>query len=121
MKGTYLGEFEEIVLLAACVLGEDAYGVSIADEINGQTSRTVHVSGGLATLDFRRLLGGLGSKKTVIKTRPIFDETFTKGPGNCPMQKGLRGQPSGNLTSIMAGSPSGGKATKVPASLQLPD
>jgi DNA-binding PadR family transcriptional regulator len=45
MKGTYLGEFEEIVLLAVCVLGEDAYGVSITDEINSQTSRSVHLSG----------------------------------------------------------------------------
>ncbi len=45
MKGTYLGEFEEIVLLAVCVIGEDAYGVSITDEINAQTNRTVHVSG----------------------------------------------------------------------------
>ncbi len=45
MKGTYLGEFEEIILLAVCVLGDDAYGVSITDEINGQTSRTVHLSG----------------------------------------------------------------------------
>ncbi len=63
MKGTYLGEFEEIVLLAVCVLGEDAYGVSITNEINGQTSRTVHVSGGLATLDFRRLLSEFGSKR----------------------------------------------------------
>ncbi len=45
MKGTYLGEFEEIVLLAVCVLGEDAYGVSIADEINAQSARPVHLSG----------------------------------------------------------------------------
>jgi DNA-binding PadR family transcriptional regulator len=45
MKGTYLGEFEEIVLLALCVLGEDAYGVSITDEINRQSLRPVHLSG----------------------------------------------------------------------------
>ncbi len=50
MKGTYLGEFEEIVLLAVCVLGEDAYGVSITDEINSQTSRSVHLSGVHTTL-----------------------------------------------------------------------
>lgn len=45
MKGTYLGEFEEVVLLAVCVLQHDAYGVSITDEINQQSSRPVHLSG----------------------------------------------------------------------------
>ncbi len=44
MKGTYLGEFEEIVLLAVCVLHEDAYGVSITDEINIRTGRPAHLS-----------------------------------------------------------------------------
>jgi len=45
MKGTYLGEFEEIVLLAVCVLGDDAYGVSVTDEINANANRPVHLSG----------------------------------------------------------------------------
>jgi hypothetical protein len=36
------------------------------------------------------------------------------------MQKGLCGKPLGNWASILAGSPSGGKAAKVSASLQLP-
>lgn len=44
MQETYLGAFEEIVLLAVGVLGEGAYGVSIADEINGQAGRPVHLS-----------------------------------------------------------------------------
>jgi DNA-binding PadR family transcriptional regulator len=44
MEGTYLGMFEEIVLLAVCVLGDDAYGVSVTDEINGQAGRRVHLS-----------------------------------------------------------------------------
>ncbi len=44
MQGTYLGAFEEIVLLAVCVLGEDAYGVTVTDEINGQAGRPVHLS-----------------------------------------------------------------------------
>jgi hypothetical protein len=33
MKGTYLGEFEEIVLLAVGILYDEAYGVSIREEI----------------------------------------------------------------------------------------
>jgi len=40
MKGTYLGEFEEIVLLTIGVLQEEAYGVAIKLEIEQRTSRT---------------------------------------------------------------------------------
>ncbi len=43
MKGTYLGEFEEIVLLAIGILGEDAYGVSIRREIEQQTRREINI------------------------------------------------------------------------------
>ena len=39
MKRTYLGEFEEIVLLIVAVLGGNAYGVNITHEIIRQTSR----------------------------------------------------------------------------------
>ncbi len=44
MENNYLGTFEELVLLAVCVLRDDAYGVSITDEINGQAVRPVHLS-----------------------------------------------------------------------------
>ena len=44
MKASNLGEFEEIVLLAMCVLNNEAYGVSITDEINAQVKRPVHLS-----------------------------------------------------------------------------
>ncbi len=44
MKGTYLGEFEEIVLLAVGILHEGAYAVSITKEIEKQSRRTVHIS-----------------------------------------------------------------------------
>ena len=39
MKGTYLGEFEEIVLLATGILQESAYGVSICKEIETQSGK----------------------------------------------------------------------------------
>ena len=39
MKGTYLGEFEEIVLLTVGVLQEEAYGVAIKLEIEKRTGR----------------------------------------------------------------------------------
>ncbi|NOT74393.1 MAG: PadR family transcriptional regulator [Cyclobacteriaceae bacterium] len=39
MKGTYLGEFEEVVLLSIAILGNDAYGISIKDEIKKRLKR----------------------------------------------------------------------------------
>lgn len=41
MKGTYLGEFQEIVLLTILVLEENAYGITIQDEIGKRTGRDV--------------------------------------------------------------------------------
>lgn len=41
MKGTYLGEFQEVVLLTILVLEGNAYGVSIQEEIENRTSRSV--------------------------------------------------------------------------------
>ena len=44
MKGTYLGEFEELVLLTVGILFDDAYGLGIADELERQTGRTMMIS-----------------------------------------------------------------------------
>lgn len=44
MKGTYLGEFEELVLLTVGILFDDAYGLAIADELEKQTERSVMIS-----------------------------------------------------------------------------
>jgi PadR family transcriptional regulator PadR len=44
MKGTYLGEFEELVLLTVGILFDDAYGLAIVDELENQTARTVMMS-----------------------------------------------------------------------------
>ena len=43
MKGTQLGEFEELVLLIIGVLFPDAYGLSIREEIIKQTNRKVAI------------------------------------------------------------------------------
>ncbi|MFY0591748.1 PadR family transcriptional regulator [Roseivirga sp.] len=43
MKGTQLGEFEELVLLIVGVLFPEAYGLSIREEIIGQTKRKVAI------------------------------------------------------------------------------
>jgi len=44
MKGTNLGEFEELVMLTVGTLYPEAYGVSIKDEIRSQTGRKVTLS-----------------------------------------------------------------------------
>lgn len=44
MKGTNLGEFEEVVLLTIAVLMEEAYSVAICDEIERVTERKVKLS-----------------------------------------------------------------------------
>ncbi|TRX62596.1 PadR family transcriptional regulator [Fulvivirga sp. M361] len=44
MKGTHLGEFEEMVLLIVGILKGEAYGISILKEIEEHTGRTVTVS-----------------------------------------------------------------------------
>ena len=43
MKGTYLGEFEELVLLTIGILGENAYGVAIKQELEQQSKRKISI------------------------------------------------------------------------------
>lgn len=44
MKGTSLGEFEELVLLSVGILFDDAYALSILDELEKQTGRNMMIS-----------------------------------------------------------------------------
>ena len=41
MPDIYLGEFEQVVLLAILRLGEDAYAIPVREEIEARTGRTV--------------------------------------------------------------------------------
>ncbi|UZR97996.1 helix-turn-helix transcriptional regulator [Chondrinema litorale] len=43
MKGTYLGEFEELVLLTIGVLYDNAYGVMIKKELENQAGRKISI------------------------------------------------------------------------------
>ncbi|MDJ1466591.1 helix-turn-helix transcriptional regulator [Cytophagaceae bacterium DM2B3-1] len=43
MKGTYLGEFEEVVLLAVAIRSGDAYGAAVTSEIEQQMGRSVNL------------------------------------------------------------------------------
>lgn len=47
----YLGEFEQVVLLAVARLGDEAYGMRIREEIESRTGRAVTIGAVYATLD----------------------------------------------------------------------
>lgn len=44
MKGTNIGELEELVLLTVGILYKEAYGVAVMDEIEKQTGRSLNIS-----------------------------------------------------------------------------
>ncbi|MFT6854643.1 MAG: PadR family transcriptional regulator PadR [Cyclobacteriaceae bacterium] len=41
MRNKGLGEFEELVLLAVCILNENAYGISVKKEVEAHSDRSV--------------------------------------------------------------------------------
>ena len=43
MKGTFIGELEELILLTAAALNEEAYGVAIVAEIKETTGREMNI------------------------------------------------------------------------------
>jgi DNA-binding PadR family transcriptional regulator len=49
-RETYLGEFEEVVLLAVARLGDEAYGMSVRREIETRTGRAVSIGAVYPTL-----------------------------------------------------------------------
>jgi PadR family transcriptional regulator, regulatory protein PadR len=44
MKGTYIGELEELILLTVGILYKEAYGVAVMDEIEKQNGRRLNIS-----------------------------------------------------------------------------
>ncbi len=58
-----LGHFEEIVLLTVCVLHENAYGVSIKDEIESRIKKAVSVGALQSALRRMEKKGFLESKE----------------------------------------------------------
>jgi DNA-binding PadR family transcriptional regulator len=50
-KGEFLGEFEQLVLLALLRLEHDAYGMAVRREIAGRANRDVSIGAVYATLD----------------------------------------------------------------------
>lgn len=62
MKGTYLGELEELVLLTVGILYPEAYGVGVMDEIEKQANRSLNISAVHAVLTRLEEKGFLNSK-----------------------------------------------------------
>lgn len=62
MKGTNLGEFEELILLIVGVLFPNAYGLNIRQEIIGQTGRSVAIGAVHSGLNRLEKKGYLTSK-----------------------------------------------------------
>jgi PadR family transcriptional regulator PadR len=62
MKRTFLGEFEEVVLLTVAILGEEAYAVTVTLELEQKTGRSVGFSTVHTTLQRMEEKGFLSSK-----------------------------------------------------------
>lgn len=62
MKRTFLGEFEEVVLLTVAILGEEAYAVTVTQELEQKTGRSVGFSTVHTTLQRMEEKGFLSSK-----------------------------------------------------------
>lgn len=62
MKGTYLGELEELVLLTVGILYPEAYAVSVMDEIEKQAGRSLNISAVHAVLTRLEEKGYVSSK-----------------------------------------------------------
>ncbi len=56
-----IGEFEELVLLVVAILNDNAYGISVMEEIEVQTSRKINISAVHSALDRLESKGFLSS------------------------------------------------------------
>lgn len=61
-KGDFLGAFEEIVLLAVVHLGEEAYGMTIRQEIERRAGRAVSIGAVYSTLERLESKGYVSSR-----------------------------------------------------------
>lgn len=71
MKGTNLGEFEELVLLTIAALVNDAYSVAVCDELSKHTGREVKL--GVVHAVLNRL-----EEKGFVKSK-LGEATSTRG------------------------------------------
>ncbi len=64
-----LTEFEQMILLAVLRLGDEAYGVSICDEIEGRVDRTISVAAAYTALERMEARGFVGSR--IAESTPV--------------------------------------------------
>jgi PadR family transcriptional regulator, regulatory protein PadR len=69
-KGDYLGEFEQIILLAVLRLEKDAYGMEVRREIEARTGRDASIGAVYATLDRLETKQLVRSKELAADGRP---------------------------------------------------
>jgi len=62
MEGGYLGEFEHLVLLALLRLGDDAYGMTVWQELQKQSKRHVSLTAVYTTLGRMEVKGYVSSR-----------------------------------------------------------
>ncbi len=62
MKGTHLGEFEELLMLIVLILGEEAYVLRIRDEVSEQVNRSISMGALHTTLSRLEQKGFLASE-----------------------------------------------------------
>jgi len=60
-KGDYLGEFEQLVMLALVRLGKEGYGMTVRRELEATSGRSVSIGSVYATLDRLESKGYLSS------------------------------------------------------------
>ena len=83
MRGTNLGEFEELLLLIVLILQEEAYMLRIKDEIKSQVNRTISMGALHTTLsrlekkDFLKSEMGGATKERGGRRKRIYELTAT--------------------------------------------
>lgn len=81
MKGTNLGEFEELLLLVVLILQEDAYMLRIKDEIKNQVNRSISMGALHTTLarlekkDFLKSAMGGATKERGGRRKRVYELT----------------------------------------------
>ena len=81
MKKYYLGEFEEIVLLAVAILNKEAYGVSVKNEIEIRLKREVSMGAmhtallRLESKGYIRSINGDATEERAGRPRKYFEIT----------------------------------------------
>jgi PadR family transcriptional regulator PadR len=69
-KGDFLGEFEQMILLAVLRLTDAAYGMEVRREIETRTGRETSIGAVYATLDRLEFKGLVRSREQVAGDRP---------------------------------------------------